>query len=772
MSTQATMQTLKSEHAAGAIYRSFLDWVLIAVVAAAAIFFLRAPAALTDNAPAAEFSAQRALVHVRAMAFAPHPIGSPESATVRNYLVAQLSGLGFNPQVFRALGMRSTKGGIAIGAAENVLGRLPGTANSGAIMLVAHYDSVPRGPGAADDATGVAAILEAARALRAGGSLKNDLIILFTDGEEVGELGAHAFADSHPWMKDVGLIMNFEARGSKGPALLFETGPNNAALLQAVARSASHPVGSSLFYSLYKLLPNDTDFTVFRRQNIPGLNFAFGENLEAYHSRFDVVDNLSTSSLQHHGSYALDLTRAFGNLNLPEMQKQKGDGVFFDWLGANFITYRQSLVLPGQILLSLGLVVLIVLSTRRAEIRKGKLVPALLGATVLLIAVPAVMVAAYWLVSLGFAKRMIPADSMANSLLMIGFVLLGASVGTWLLASWRKYVTIYELSIAGLILGCLLNWVITLLLPAGSYLLFWPLFITTAGLIAAMLLKTKYAVARSVTGTVGVLATILLFAPIIYLLYIFLTVQLITVLGVGLLIGVAYNVCGQFLYTAVHPKASRAAVLVLLACALISMVAGITISGPSLSHPRRDSIVYSVNADDHTAALISYDAWLDSWTSKVFGNKTPSRKPAPDYLGGLSRPVFLSSTAALNMAPPVAEIEADHQDSGFRKVLLKVKPGRNSSVISIVFAVGTNPVSLSIGGRTIEFVRDGFSSVKLYGMRADSVEFELTLRGPSKASFWLMEQAPGLPDLVGPRPNGFMAATGSDETLVSRKYDL
>src|SRR5262245_31049440 len=131
MSTQATMQTQESEQAAGAIYRSFLAWALIVAVAAVAIFLLRAPAVLTDNVPATEFSAQRALVHVRAMALAPHPIGSPENETVRNYLVAQLSSLGFNPQVFRALGVRSTKGGIIIGNAEDVVGRLPGTANSG-----------------------------------------------------------------------------------------------------------------------------------------------------------------------------------------------------------------------------------------------------------------------------------------------------------------------------------------------------------------------------------------------------------------------------------------------------------------------------------------------------------------------------------------------------------------------------------------------------------------------------------------------------------------
>src|SRR5260221_7159574 len=315
MSTQATTQILNPEHTAGPIYRALLAWIFTAVIAMIAVFSLRAPAALTDTAPAAVFSAQRALIHVRIIASVPHPIGSTENETVRKYLVEQLSRLGFQPQVFQALGVRSSKFGVAIGDTEDVVGRIPGTANSGAIMLVAHYDSVSRAPGAADDASGVAAILETARALRAGKPLRNDLIILFTDGEEAGLLGAEAFAASHPWMKDVGLIMNFEARGNKGPALLFETGPDNSSLIQTVARSASYPVGSSLFYSLYKLLPNDTDFTVFRRQNIPGLNFAFGENLEAYHSQLDTSDNFSSSSLQHHGSYALDLTREFGNMD-------------------------------------------------------------------------------------------------------------------------------------------------------------------------------------------------------------------------------------------------------------------------------------------------------------------------------------------------------------------------------------------------------------------------------------------------------------------------
>jgi hypothetical protein len=199
---------------------------------------------------------------------------------VRDYLVAQLSALSMQPQVSTAIGVNGGFGAISVGNTRNIVARLPGTANSGAVLLMAHYDSVPNGPGAADDGAGVSAILETVRALKTGPALKNDLIVLFTDGEEPGLLGAEAFVASHPWMKDIGLVMNFEARGNRGASLLFETSVNNASLMNEVAHAAPSPIASSLFYSLYKLLPNSTDFNMFRPAGIPGLNFAFGGTLK------------------------------------------------------------------------------------------------------------------------------------------------------------------------------------------------------------------------------------------------------------------------------------------------------------------------------------------------------------------------------------------------------------------------------------------------------------------------------------------------------------
>ncbi len=198
-------------------------WGFIIALAILSIRALHAPPPLPATAPENEFSAERALIHVRAIATVPHPLGSAADTAARNYLVAQLTNLGLQPQTFSSLGVNGSGRLIIAGRINDIVGRLPGTASGPAIILMAHYDSVYRAPGAGDDASGVASILEILRALKHGPPIQRDIIVLFTDGEEAGLLGAEAFAHAHPWMKDAGLILNFEARGNRGPSLLFET---------------------------------------------------------------------------------------------------------------------------------------------------------------------------------------------------------------------------------------------------------------------------------------------------------------------------------------------------------------------------------------------------------------------------------------------------------------------------------------------------------------------------------------------------------------------
>ena len=194
-------------------------------------------------------------------------------------------------------------------------------------------------------------------------------------------------------------------------------------LIEAVARVAPDPIGSSLFYALYKLLPNDTDFTVFRPAGIPGLNFAFGEGLEAYHSPLDTPEHLSLASLQHHGSYGLALTRYFGQVDLAALRNSGGDDIFFDWFGSTLVAYSQRWVLPGQILITLLLVIVFVLAFRRPEFNKRGFLLALLACFAILIVLVAVIAAGWWLISFALAGRRVIGDCPANLLLLSGLML-------------------------------------------------------------------------------------------------------------------------------------------------------------------------------------------------------------------------------------------------------------------------------------------------------------------------------------------------------------
>ena len=771
MNTQGTMLALKT-HDATAMAGSVSAWLFVVFLAFLALTKLKAPEPAPASAPPTEFSAERGLTHIGAIAAVPHPIGSDSNSAVRKYLLAQLLSLGLSPKVFDGTGVRNFGNSVIIAHTHDILGRLPGVQSSGAIMLMAHYDSVPLAPGAADDGAGVAAILETLRALRAGPPLKNDLIVLFTDGEETGLLGAEAFATGHPWIKEVGLIMNFEARGNRGPSLLFETSPGNSFLIEATAHFASHPIGSSLFYSLYKLLPNDTDFTIFRSYRIPGLNFAFGENLEAYHSGLDSPQNLSLASLQHQGSYALELTRYFGQINLSQLKEKNRDDVFFDWLGSSMITYSESWVLPGELLVTLLLISGIVLSIRRSHVRSGRMMLAVLPCIAILSAVPTVLAAVQWFLSWLLAGRMIIGDSPGNSYLLAGLVLLGFCTAGVLFVGFRKRFNLLELSISGLIIVVLLSWPLSLLLPGGSYVLFWPLLLTTLGLLATTFTnKATQPGAQAIACIAGTAVMVLLFVPLIYLLYVFLTLQLITIVAIGFLPGLFFVIASPLLNIAISRRRWYIAILLLFVGACASFGIAATLSHSSAQYPRRDTMLYSMNADNHRAVWISYDRSLDPWTAQFFPNGKPETHPMPQYLAGSDRPVFSAPASPLELDPPIAEIKTDEKERDIRKIRMNVRSQRNARVLRLAFLKDVQILSIKIGTREISVGQNSApASITLLGMGHQGADLELAIRASDKISFWLTDQSSGFPLPIKQRPADITAGGGSDTTLICRKY--
>src|SRR5258708_8650836 len=210
--------------------------------------------------------------------------------------------------------------------------------------------------------------------------------------------------------------------------------------------------------------------------------------MEGYLSPLDTVANLSAGSLQHHGSYALSLSRHFGQQDLTRL-KRGGDDVFFNLLGSSFFVYGEGWVLPGELIVSALLLGAIVTGVRRSEVRVSRVLLGLLPSVALLLVIPVVLAAVAWLYIRIFSARMIVSDSVANAWLLTGFALLGACAGVAMLAAFARRFSAQELTLSGLIVICALSWALALALPGGSYLLFQPLLLMTLGVLGAMLVK-------------------------------------------------------------------------------------------------------------------------------------------------------------------------------------------------------------------------------------------------------------------------------------------
>ena len=334
-----------------------LGVLLIFLAAFISLNTLTPSADLNEEVAADAYSLKRAFAHVEQMSQSEHGLGFEAHSDVRGYLIQELEKLGLEVLLQKGY----TSGDWAnVSEPINVISRIKGSSGESAqaLLLLSHYDSSPHSSfGASDAASGVATILEGIRTLlNSNEALKNDIIIVFTDAEELGLNGADLFANNHPWAEEVGLVLNFEARGSGGPSyMLIETNQGNSKLIKHFAQAGiSHPVANSLAYSIYKLLPNDTDLTVFREdKDIDGFNFAFIDDHFDYHTALDRADRLDAESLAHQKTYLMPLLQYFGNADLSDLKSER-DRVYFNLPAIGFVHYDNALIWP-LFLIVLGL---------------------------------------------------------------------------------------------------------------------------------------------------------------------------------------------------------------------------------------------------------------------------------------------------------------------------------------------------------------------------------------------------------------------------------
>lgn len=320
-----------------------------------AVLALQVPRPAPAEAPPSAFSAARALADVNEIARAPHPLGSAEHARVQAFLLGRMEELGLQtstqagPISRGAARYLRRMGGDPAAAdyrAVNLIGVLPGRNPAlPAVALMAHYDTVPMSAGAADDSAGVAAVLEAVRAIRARGPAERTVVVLLTDAEEIGLDGARIFWGGHPLRDRIGAVVNLEARGGGGRAMMFETGRGNAQTIDLLARVAGRVDGgvtsNSLAVFVYELMPNGTDFTVPRDRGVQGLNLAFIGRPEQYHAAASTPEALDPGSVQHIGSQALEAADAL--LRAPDLPARTSDAVYADLFGRVVIAHPPAL---------------------------------------------------------------------------------------------------------------------------------------------------------------------------------------------------------------------------------------------------------------------------------------------------------------------------------------------------------------------------------------------------------------------------------------------
>src|SRR5215208_4292357 len=442
----------------------------IAATLALALYQFVPPTVVPAGAPATEFSAERAMAHLEVIAREPHPVGSPENARVRDYLIHEISAMGLRPQVQKTTVFPSGPDDAAAVKVENILIRIEGTEPASRVVLItAHYDSVVTGPGAGDNGMSVAAMLETLQALKAGPPLRNDLIFLFNDGEEAGLIGSTAFVEQHPWAKDVGVVFDFDRSDGRGVAILSWTAAHDGWLVQEIANALPGTVATSADNDSERQ-DYDNDLHAFAAAGFTGAHFDNVSGSTRYHTMGDDLASADPRALQDEGNAMVTVVRRFGSLPISETKAE--DEVFFALFGGRIVHYPIAWALPLALLAFLGTVGVIGLGLRRGRLSVRGLAGALaVLALGILAAVGAALLAGQLLLALHPESQVFSESDFYGQGFYMGAlyaltVALALALWSWL---GRRLDAAY-LAVATLVWLAVLAVLLGVALPHASYL--------------------------------------------------------------------------------------------------------------------------------------------------------------------------------------------------------------------------------------------------------------------------------------------------------------
>ncbi len=707
------------------------------------VFYAMMPQFISGNESLSEFSTKRALEKVKNISQKPHYVGSTNHTEVGNYLVGELQKMGLETSIQE--GFSFSDWGV-LTKPKNILARIKGSNSNKALLLLAHYDSAPHSysHGASDDGSGVATILEGIRAFLYNKTPhKNDIIILFSDAEELGLNGAALFVTNHSWAKNVGLVINFEARGSSGPSyMLMETNSGNASLVNGFTNAnPQFPVSNSLMYSIYKLLPNDTDLTIFRQYgNIQGFNFAFIDNHFNYHSVQDDYEHIDPKTIEHQGKYLMPLLKYFGNSDLKHMNSTQ-DYVYFS-TPFNFISYSFEKVLPLWIGAFTIFLFLIFIGLAKKVFSGAEILRGFVFFFLSLVIAGLVGFLAWKLLLLLYPEyNSIPQGFTYNGHDYItAFYLLSLSICFFV---YKKFTTVrrsMNYFISPLLIWLVINFVFAINLKGAGFLIF-PVFSGLAILSYFVITqKTNWVLNLifSVPTLVMVVPFIQMF-PIGLGLKILYSIALLTVLAFGLLLPVFNSFPRKGLLS-----------LILCIVSISFFIKAHVNSGFETGKAKPNSLLYIYDASLNKSVWATYDKNLDEWTKKYLGENPKNAdflKANPLYSKYNSEFTFINNAPLLSVAKPSIEFVQDSIVENQRYLKIKITPNRNVNRYDIfanenlIFNNFTANEAKALGQKRIDFDRKGKKILSYYVVDNIPLEMEFSIDSKSILDMELMESS-------------------------------
>ena len=532
--------------------RRLLAWLpglaaALAIIAAMSLFLLPAPKS-ADSDPTG-FSADHAKQLIDTFADEPHSVLHTEThARSRDEIVTMFKDLGYQPEIHSDpmplseatnTSQYSEAGLDALARlnTENIVVRVPGKTDD-TMMLTAHYDSAvdfektadgrwdPKpgvSSGAADDGYGVATIIETLRAIKADGRTpERSLLIVITDAEELNLLGAmnemlHHRAD----YDNVDLIVNIEARGTSGPAVMFETSDTNASATEFFLKNAPRPFATSLMPAVYRMMPNGTDLSIYLKEGFTGLNFASIGNSENYHTASDSPAYSDLTSLQHYGDQVLGLARAWSfDQDTPKLTDDQ-DRVFFPVFSGFTVHYPATVgVILGVVAIALTAAATVL---QARKVRWSRVAGTAWGLTWrIVVSAGAAFLVQFGANSLGLLTSLENNTWIYRTVLYLVPTLLAAALITRFLLKRRHDGLNREASMATLLMFAVSSVLFMILLPGAAYLF----VLTTAVLALTGLVPASL---RPIAAAVACFAVAVLFAPISWLVAEALTASLVAV---------------------------------------------------------------------------------------------------------------------------------------------------------------------------------------------------------------------------------------------------